>query len=365
MKIYDLVRQRLFENSILKTIGHRWHQRDKKEALSFLMQRAAEETAKKHGRGVALVVGVNKESALPFLELLKKRGLKVTFQSLEQIQKNKQGVNSIKNLSIIISCMHTERENMQCAEIVRITAPTIPFEYSFIPNENYQELMTYDQPYYSSNYFVSPVLSDDIDVFTIYTESLKHFELKCDIRDYMDLYQNLKNIKKNNISGDIVEFGSYKGHSGYLIAELMKHLKLQKKLYMYDTFSSFPVEKGSLDSFWSKTHEVDFASIKKAFAGRDNVTLVKGDFTKTFKSIHPAKISFAYVDCDSYRATEYILKEVFGKYLSKGGAMTFEDYGHPALLGNRVAIKKYFNSKKGIYSFYSQFSGLYSVVKLQ
>lgn len=364
MKIYDLARQRLFENSIYKTLGHRWHQKDKKEAFSFLMQRAIEESAKKSGDGVVLLIGTDKMSVVPFQKLLKKKGINATYQSLEQLRKSKQSIRGIKKLCVIISCMHTDRENMQCAEIVRITAPTIPFEYSFIPNESYQTLNTYDQPYYSSNYFVSPQLSDDIDIFKIYTESLKYFELKCDVRDYMDLYQNLKNIKTNDVAGDIVEFGSYKGHSGYLIAELMKHLKLQKKLYMYDTFSSFPVEKGSLDSFWSKTHKVDFNSIKKIFQSRENAILVKGDFTKTFESTHPAKIALAYVDCDSHRATEYVLNTVFNQYIVKGGIAVFEDFGHPALLGNRVAIKKYFNSKKGIYSLYSQFSGLYSVVKL-
>lgn len=364
MKINDIIRRKLLEKSIQKTVGHRWHQKDKKEALSFLLQRAIEETSKTHDKKEVLLIGRDVNDVRSLQQLLSTRNIKSQFLSLSEFLQGTTNSLNFESISLIVACTLREKDNMQCAQAVSKITPIIPFEYAFIQNENYQIFNAYDQAYYNSSYFVSPLLSDEIDIFKIYKESLELFELKCDIRDYMDLYQNLKNIKTNNVVGDIVEFGSYKGHSGYLISQLLLHLKLEKKLYMYDTFVKFPTEKGALDSFWSKTHEVSFSDIKSKFKSNSNVKLVKGDFTKTFIKVHPNKIALAYVDCDSYRATNFILDKVFDNFLSKKGIMVFEDFGHPALLGNRVAIKKYFKNKKNVYSAYSQFSGLFSAVKI-
>jgi hypothetical protein len=43
--------------------------------------------------------------------------------------------------------------------------------------------------------------------------------------------------------------------------------------------------------------------------------------------------------------------------------MVFEDYGHQALLGNRLAIHQFFDKKKDCIKIFSQFSGFYIVVK--
>jgi hypothetical protein len=57
------------------------------------------------------------------------------------------------------------------------------------------------------------------------------------------------------------------------------------------------------------------------------------------------------------------MEYLYDNTLSKGGCMVFEDYGHPALLGNRLAIHQFFNERKNCLKFFSQFSGFYIVVK--
>ena len=72
-----------------------------------------------------------------------------------------------------------------------------------------------------------------------------------------------------------------------------------------------------------------------------------------------------YVDCDSYRATRFLVENIYEQMLSPGGVMVFEDYGHPHLLGCRVAVHEYFDQRHDCVKFFSQFSGFYIVVKTQ
>jgi predicted O-methyltransferase YrrM len=247
----------------------------------------------------------------------------------------------------------------------------IPFEYVCIPKEEYSALEKYDD--YNSFSFVSPLLISGINCNELYERSLDLFELrtpyfrytaKCDIRDFMDLVQIISNVVHNKIDGDIAEFGSYNGHSGFLMSELLRMLGSEKTLYMFDTFEEFPKEDIGIDSFWSNTHKVDFDEVKRKLEFQVNVKLVKGDFTETLPEQPIEKLSFIYVDCDSYRATKFLMEYLYDSVLSEGGFMVFEDYGHPALLGNRLAIHQFFDDKKDCNRFFSQFSGYYIVTKL-
>lgn len=246
----------------------------------------------------------------------------------------------------------------------------IPFEYVCIPGPEYSSLLKYDQ--YNKFSFVSPLLSSEIDFNSLYAESIEKFKLdtpwfrytaKCDVRDFMDLVQILENLVRNDIPGDIAEFGSYKGHSGYLMTGVLNKLHSDKKVYMFDAFEEFPSEGMGIDSFWSNTHKVDFEEVKQTMSIRENAILVKGDFTKTLPETGIDKLCFAYVDCDSYRATVFLCRHIFENLLSPGGIMVFEDYGHPALLGNRLAVHEFFDKRKDCFRFFSQFSGYYVVVK--
>jgi hypothetical protein len=147
-----------------------------------------------------------------------------------------------------------------------------------------------------------------------------------------------------------------------LLAKLLEALGSDKQLYMFDTFETFPVEEMGIDSFWSTTHDVDFADVKSKFAGMDWVTLVKGDFTKTLVQADLPPLCLAFVDCDSYRAITFLSKYIFQGNLNSGGFMVFEDYGHAHCLGSRMAVHEYFDNVKAM-KFCSQFSGMYVVGK--
>lgn len=220
------------------------------------------------------------------------------------------------------------------------------------------------QDEYAGTFFVSPSLRDAPGPYAIYQESLQLFEQKCGLRDYLDLYQALSDLVRREVPGDIAEFGSYKGHSGWLIARTLQALGSSKRLWMFDMFESFPEEALGVDQFWSNTHTVDFAEVSRKLAAFPNVTLVRGDFTRTLAESPVRELALAYVDCDSYRATHYLLTTIPDRYLQTGGKLICEDYGHPALLGNRVAVHATMDQRKDFSSYFSQFSGLYIFTKL-
>lgn len=337
------------------------------EAIEFLVERIG--SLNKNGK-FSLLIDEKDQLATQLINIL--NGKKISFQSVDLNDIGKYQVESPEKTGCIFtSCMDARTiHKIGKAILLNSSLSNIPFEYVCIPKEEFSALQKYDD--YNKYSFVSPLLISDLDFNKLYEQSLDRFGLrtpyfrytaKCDIRDFMDLTQLITNIVQNNIEGDIAEFGSYKGHSGFLISELLKRLGSDKLLYMFDTFEEFPGEELGIDAFWSNTHKVDFEEVKNKLASQANVKLVKGDFTKTHPEQSIKALSLIYVDCDSYRATKFLMEHLYVKVLSVGGVMIFEDYGHPALLGNRLAIHKFFDNRKDCIKFFSQFSGYYIVIK--
>ena len=239
---------------------------------------------------------------------------------------------------------------------------SVPFEQAVILEKESDSFERLDE--YRETGFVSPSLLDEPSPYDIYEESLQHCEQKCGLRDFLDLYQLLRHVVQRNIPGDIAEFGSYRGHSGWLIARTLQALDSDKRLFMFDTFESFPQEQLGVDHFWNASHYVDFEAVGSLMSGFSNVQLVKGDFTQTLKQTPLANIALAYIDCDSYRATRYLIDQIWDRHLPDGAVLACEDYGHPALLGNRAAVHASLDSRRDSFCYFSQFSGFYIAVKL-
>ncbi len=236
----------------------------------------------------------------------------------------------------------------------------LPFEYVVVPRKTNE---INDRMWENSNDFLSPLHVDEVDCHKLFQESLALFEPKTGIRDFLDLAQGLKHVLEREVPGDTAEFGSFKGQSGYLHARYLQETGSDKRLFMFDTFESFPKESIGVDYFWSETHHVRFEEVKEKFSNLPRVTLVKGDFTKTLLDTDCGPLSLAYVDCDSFRGTKFLIEEIFEKRLSNNGLMIFEDYGHANLLGNRLAVHQAFERRTDAICFFSHFSGSYFVWK--
>jgi predicted O-methyltransferase YrrM len=254
----------------------------------------------------------------------------------------------------VTSTAHAVLDDTRLAEI--------PFEYSTGLEPEAEQFRRQDE--YAGSGFISPVLVAETSPYALYARSLQRFEQKCGLRDYLDLYQLLASVVQRGVPGDIAEFGSYKGHSGWLIGTTLKALASDKPVHLFDMFDAFPQESAGVDYFWSGTHHVQLDEVRSKLSELDAVQLHPGEFEHTLADSGIGTLAFAYVDCDSHRAVSYLARELFERLISAGGMIVFEDYGHPALLGCRVAVHEYFDARSDCIKFFSQFSGLYVVVKL-
>lgn len=357
--LMDAVRRRM--GRMPEHVHVRWYgARDLDEAM-----RAMTRWARDHVRPVAgsrvLTVGDDD----PYRRGLNERlqGAGIAFRTATLDEARAWPASEFKDVRAVLAAFQDARRLTAAARFAaqHPQLGLVPFEYVSGLNPERASFERLDQ--YADTHFVSPVLLEQPSPYELYQESLRHFEQKCGLRDFLDLYQWIRQMVVNGVPGDIAEFGSYKGHSGWLIARTLQALGSDKRLYMFDMFEAFPDETVGVDHFWSRTHKVDYAEVQGKFRDLPMVTLVKGDFTRTLDHSGLKTVALAYVDCDSYRATRYLFDTLWPSMLSINGAFVCEDYGHPALLGNRAAVHESLGQVGNGLHFFSQFSGLHISIK--
>lgn len=162
-----------------------------------------------------------------------------------------------------------------------------------------------------------------------------------------------------NLAGDIAEFGVFKGASLIRFASYMELFEYGKSrnIYGFDVFDSFPEteyneDKVKREAFIQSAGEqsisdVDLMEVLQKKGIGDNVTLVKGDITKTlpeFLEKNPEKMfSLVNLDTDIYEPAEVILKYIYPR-LVKGGILILDDYG--VFPGETLAVNQYFEDKE-------------------
>jgi O-methyltransferase len=175
------------------------------------------------------------------------------------------------------------------------------------------------------------------------------------------LIEGVLHVVKNNIEGDMVECGVWKGGSMMAIAEVLKSKGQQhRKLYLYDTFEgmSNPGEedrdfKGEqADRLLKEEAENKENSVIWAYSGldevkkamqqtqydSDNIIYVKGKVEDTIPQVLPEKIALLRLDTDWYESTRHEMIHLFPR-LVKGGVLIVDDYGY--WKGSRKAIDEY------------------------
>ncbi len=200
----------------------------------------------------------------------------------------------------------------------------------------------------------------------IFRDSLAIFEQKTQVRDALDFTYYLDKV--SHIEGDILELGSYRGHSGYILSRFQEQVcqqqraALPKKVFLCDTFEGFPEEKLAIDYKWNNTHDVNFEQVRMKFEGLSNVEFAKGDIRRTLVPLVTQRnFSFVYIDLDSFSATGYALQTVHNK-VSCGGVIVCQDYGKEHCIGARLAVDNFIRDHHCV-SFFSFFSGLKIIVK--
>lgn len=168
----------------------------------------------------------------------------------------------------------------------------------------------------------------------------------------------VKYIARNDIPGDIVECGVWKGGSMMAVALTLLHLGgASRHLYLFDTYEGMtqPTEKdvmpdgrlastllsnaGKEDKLWAvcPLEEVK-ANLYGTSYPKEKIHFVKGRVESTIPSESPDTIALLRLDTDWYESTKHELAHLFPR-LSQGGIIIIDDYGH--FKGCREATDEY------------------------
>lgn len=167
-----------------------------------------------------------------------------------------------------------------------------------------------------------------------------------------------------NVRGDIFEFGVFKGNSLIRFATLSAYFTPKKKIYGFDIFGKFPIQKRKNDNKFIKEFEKDSGlgisekDLNKYLKQKklDNFKLIDGDICNTlpiFLKKNKSKISLLHIDVDVYMPTKIILENLFDKVV-KGGIIIFDDYG--VIEGETLAVNEFFK-KKNLKKKFNKFKG--------
>lgn len=206
--------------------------------------------------------------------------------------------------------------------------------------------------------------SEFMDIYTL----CKNYSMTSIERMY-SLYKSVEYIVKNNIPGDFVECGVWRGGSSMVIAMALIHFNAtNRNIYLFDTFEGMtdPTDK-DIDKYGAtaqkqfhllKKKGVDcgkwcYASlddVRKNMEGTgypaDNIRYVKGRVEETLPAFIPAgDISLLRLDTDWYESTKHELINLYPK-LVVGGVLIIDDYGY--WLGAKLAVDEYFSANKFI-----------------
>jgi len=172
-------------------------------------------------------------------------------------------------------------------------------------------------------------------------------------------------LVKNNIQGDFVECGVWRGGSTMAaIDTLIKAEDKTRRIYLYDTFEGMS-EPSEFDKVFTGTaaeelmnssDKEDPASVwcysaleeVKNNVGRlqypaELVNYVKGKVEDTIPGNVPQKIALLRLDTDWYESTRHELIHLY-PLLVKGGVIIIDDYGHWE--GARKAVDEYIADNK-------------------
>jgi len=176
------------------------------------------------------------------------------------------------------------------------------------------------------------------------------------------LYCAVNYILANNIKGDFVECGVWRGGSSMLIASILYDNGIKdRKIYLFDTYEGMPDPtindidyrgNGAIDlmknSMSNKEESVwCFASLEDVKQNLsltkyipENIIYIKGKVEDTISNnLLIEDIALLRLDTDWYESTKHELIYLYPK-LTINGVLIIDDYGHWS--GCRTAVDEYF-----------------------
>ena len=177
-------------------------------------------------------------------------------------------------------------------------------------------------------------------------------------------YQRLRNlgdcvldVLKNDVPGDFIETGVWRGGACILMRGLSKAAgQGDRKTFVADSFEGlpppspdeFPADKGDTHFTRKEALGISLEQVQDNFRAYDllddNVVFLKGWFKDTLPKLDAKAFAIVRLDGDMYESTIQAIEILYPR-LSPGGYLIVDDYG--AVKGCREAIEDY-RSANGI-----------------
>jgi O-methyltransferase len=172
------------------------------------------------------------------------------------------------------------------------------------------------------------------------------------IYDLLHLYTFVETIIQENIEGDIVECGCWRGGSSAIMLKRARELNSNCHIYIYDSFEGLPpAREVEIDGqkaqkarekelAWLKADHQDVVQImKKLNIYDDRVHIVKGWFNETTPHSPVSKVALLHSDGDLYESTKTVLENFYHK-VDQGGFVVNNDYGE-VWIGAKKAMDEF------------------------
>lgn len=186
------------------------------------------------------------------------------------------------------------------------------------------------------------------------------------------LYHSIHYVVKNDIAGDFVECGVWKGGSSMMIAHVLKELGVtNRKIWMYDTYEGMSepdeidkdysgksavsqlqaADKKNSNSVWcySSLDEVK-NNMETTGYPMNNIKFIKGKVEDSIPNEIPQAIALLRLDTDWYASTMHELIHLY-PLLKEKGVLIIDDFGHWE--GAKKAVLEYFQ-KNSLYPLLSR-----------
>lgn len=192
---------------------------------------------------------------------------------------------------------------------------------------------------------------------------------------FFTLYQMAERALQHAPPGDFAECGCWRGHSTYLIANLLKTNGWAGQFWVFDSFEGGLSDKvpqdrvgrGNTSEKETKRQKEKFSSdyeaVKAILSPFPFVSLHKGWIPACFNvpGLAERKFSLVHIDVDLYEPTRDSL-EFFYPRMNKGGIIVIDDYGSATFPGSKSAVDEYLAKAKPSFFLESHLMGAVIVV---
>jgi O-methyltransferase len=168
----------------------------------------------------------------------------------------------------------------------------------------------------------------------------------------------IEHIVRQDVPGDIVECGVWRGGSIMAAALALMHCGVSRPLWLYDTFEGMPapqeidrkVDTGEAASdimarvnresaIWCRCSLQEVQNNLNGIGYPGEINYVTGMVEDTLPGLAPANVALLRLDTDWYASTLHELNVLYPR-LARNGVLILDDYGHWA--GSRRAVDEYF-----------------------